>query len=132
MSMDVDPIPTAPVGGPDKSSTGMDANTAAGLSALLAVLGLGIVSLVFFVIEKDSQFVKFHSMQAFVLTLLVWVLSFAGGLLSVILVGFLFFPIAFVVWVFMIIQTIKAFGGDWYKVPVIGKFAEQWAGTIKV
>lgn len=107
---------------------GMDANTAAGVGALCAVIGLGIVPLIFFFIEKDSQFVKFHSLQAVLLIVTVGIICFVASLLSVVLIGFLLFPLAIVPWVFNIIQCIKAFGGEAYKAPVIGNLAEQWSG----
>lgn len=113
---------------PEKSSLGMEANTAAGLSALAAVLGFGIVPLILFLVEKDSKFVKFHSVQALALTVVAVVLSIAAGLLSVIIIGFFIYPLVLVVWVFMIIQTINAFGGKYYKVPLIGDFCAKQAG----
>jgi uncharacterized membrane protein len=112
----------------EKSSTGMDAKAAAGLSVLLAVIGISIAPLVFFFIEKDSQFVKFHSMQALVLSVAMWVCYVAGIFLAFIFVGFLLWPIAFVIWVFMVIQCIKAFQGERYMVPFFGKLAAQWVG----
>src|ERR1039457_7095785 len=48
--------PVSPLG---PSSIGMDPKTAAGLSYLI-----GIVGIIFFFIEKQNRFVKFHSLQA--------------------------------------------------------------------
>lgn len=122
------PPAPAPSGGGGKSSLGMEPKVAAGLSALLAVLGFAIVPLIFMLIEKESRFVKFHSIQALALTVVIWICYVAGTVLMVILVGFLFYLLAFVVWVFMIIQTVKAFNGEYYKAPFIGNMCEKWAG----
>ena len=113
---------------PNKSSTGMDANTAAGLSVLLAVLGIAIGPLIFFFIEKDSQFVKTHSMQALVLSIVAWVISWISVPLMAVIIGFLTILIPLIIWIFMIIQCIKAFQGERYLVPVLGKLSAKWAG----
>lgn len=113
---------------PTKSSIGMDENTAAGLSVLLAVLGIGIVTLIFFIIEKDSKFNKFHSLQAILLMACMVILYILGTILMIVLIGFLFYILAIVPWVFMIIQCIKAFQGEVYKAPFVGNLAEKWAG----
>jgi uncharacterized membrane protein len=113
---------------PNKSSTGMDASTAAGLSVLLAVLGIAIGPLIFFFIEKDSQFVKTHSMQALVLSIAAWVISWISVPLMAVVIGFLTILIPLIIWVFMIIQCIKAFQGERYLVPIFGKLSAKWAG----
>ena len=111
-----------------KSSLGMDENTAAGISVLLSVVGIGIVTLIFFFIEKESRFVKFHSIQAVALLVVMAICYVAGTILMVIVIGFVFYLLAIVPWVFMIIQCIKAFQGEAYKVPIVGNLAEKWAG----
>ena len=51
-------------GMPDKSSTGMEANVAAGIACIAWIAGL-----IFFLIEKESKFVKFYGFQSMVLGL---------------------------------------------------------------
>lgn len=105
-----------------KSSLGMDENVA----ALLAHV-LGIVSgVLFFALEKDSKFVKFHAMQAILLTVVSVVVYTVLGFIPVLgwIVG-LFMPLVFfVVWV---ILMMKAYKNEWYKLPVIGDIAEKQA-----
>jgi uncharacterized membrane protein len=115
----------------NKSSLGMDENTAAGLSVLLAVLGIGIVTLIFIFIEKESKFVKFHSIQAVALLVVMAICYVVGTILMVVVIGFLFYFPAIVPWIFMVIQCIKAFQGEAYKVPVLGNMAENWAGGTR-
>ena len=124
-----------------KSSTGLDENIAALLSYLLG----GIGGLVFFLIEKDSRLVRFHAMQsillnvtAFVLFIALWVVtvflmvigSFAGDVaLS------LFGIVGTLLWVALgvgvaiaaILCLVKAFQGDYFKLPIIGTFAEKFS-----
>jgi uncharacterized membrane protein len=106
-----------------KSSTGMQPNFA----ALLAyVLGL-ITGLIFFLIEKENKFVKFHAMQSIVCSLAWFVLSFVLGLvpgINVIATPVLSIG-GLVLW---IILMVKAYQGESFRLPVIGEFAAQQAG----
>lgn len=97
---------------PDKSSTGMEPNVAAGIACLHWILGL-----VFFLIEKDSKFVRFYAFQAMIL-------SFSMVLVAIPVIGWIYGVVALVFWVIMIIN---AFGGKIYKVPVIGDIAMNQA-----
>jgi uncharacterized membrane protein len=106
-----------------KSSTGLQAN----LAGLLAyALGL-VTGLVFFLIEKDNKFVKFHAMQSIAFSL---VMVAAGLMLAFVpfvgQVGTAFLNLAgLVVW---IILMVKAYQGERFKLPVLGDFAEKQAG----
>ena len=142
---------------PHRSSLGMDANTMALLCYIAAFVlsWIPIVKyvawaapLVVFFIEKESPFVKFHAMQAFLLEAIVWVFqviiniiiaaawasyyrTWAYGygtslgiasVLSVLLV-----IIGIVVTIFAIIALIKAYQYFEYKVPVIGNLAMKFS-----
>jgi uncharacterized membrane protein len=105
-----------------KSSTGMEENVAGLLCYILTWLS----GLVFFLIEKDSKFVKFHAMQSIVtfvaLIIVMWiamVIPFVGGVISA-LVGILML----VLW---IILMIKAYQGEKFKLPIAGDLAEKWS-----
>ena len=120
--MDMDPTPVAPIGGPDKSSTGMEANVAAGVSLLAG----WITGLIFFLIEKDSKFVKFYALQAIGLS----VVMIAAAVLNFIpILGQIAYGViglgVFIMW---IVCLINAFGGKVFKVPVVGNFAAQQVG----
>ena len=105
-----------------KSSTGLEENVAGLLCYILTWLS----GLVFFLIEKDSKFVKFHAMQSIItfvaLIIIMWianVIPLIGGVIAG-LVGLLML----VLW---IILMIKAYQGEKFKLPVIGDLAEKWA-----
>ena len=124
-----------------KSSTGLDENVAALLSYIIHFIS----GLVFFLMEKNSRLVRFHAMQAIILGG-VWVVGmfvcmFAwfviaiiatqlpgllGGLLSLVtgLLIFVFFAAVFVGW---ILGMVKAYQGQYFKLPVIGNFAEKFS-----
>jgi uncharacterized membrane protein len=97
-----------------KSSTGLEENVA----ALLSYVAGWVTGLIFFLIEKDSQFVKFHAMQSIIFFGACVVLSFIPWVNIVI--GLL----ALIMW---IILMVKAYQGEKFKLPVIGDLAEKWS-----
>jgi uncharacterized membrane protein len=113
----------------EKSSTGLDANIAAALAYI------PIVAVVFLVIEKGSRLVKFHSVQSLGL-LVAWmatwfVLAIIGMIPVLGWATLLLWPLVaigmFVVW---LIALLKAFKGEWWKLPVIGDIAEQQSANL--
>lgn len=102
-----------------KSSTGLDENIA---GLLCYLLGL-ITGIIFFIIEKDSEFVKFHAMQSAIVFGIVWIISIFLAPLSLIL-G----PLSLLLGLFLMF---KAYKGEKYKVPGIGDFAEKQAKDLK-
>jgi uncharacterized membrane protein len=126
-----------------KSSTGLDENIAALLSYVFGWVG----GLVFFLIEKSSRLVRFHAMQSILLNVLAAVVGIAlwfiwfiatvitnqiSGILSTLvsvvlfLVILLFFVGIVIGWVLCLI---KAYGSQFYKLPVIGNFAEKFSAS---
>lgn len=106
-----------------KSATGLPKNTS---GALAYVLG-PVTGVIFLVIEKDP-FVRFHAMQSIVvfgaLFVLQWVFGFTVILLPLVpLVSIL----SFVLWLFLIY---KAWQGDEWEVPVLGKYARQFVKKV--
>jgi len=99
---------------PDKSSTGMDPNVAAGLAQLFTILG----GIIFLILEKDSKFVKFYAFQGL----------FSGLCAFINIIPFLGQILWLVVVVFIIIALINAFQGKVYKIPLIGNLAAKQAG----
>lgn len=96
-----------------KSSTGMDEN----IAALVAVLFFPITSIIFYFIEKDSKFVKFHALQSAIFGVPIFILSVV---LSCIGIGVILGLLQMVVWIILMIKTYQ---GEWFELPVIGKIA---------
>ena len=124
-----------------KSSTGLDENVA----ALLAYIATWVSGLVFFLIEKDSRFVRFHAMQAIllgasatILGIVLWILWFFGliigamisdvlaGLVSVVL-GLLMFVFSIGVLIAIVMCLIKAYQMLYFKLPILGNLAEKYS-----
>ena len=102
-----------------KSSTWLDAN----IAGLLCYL-IGPFAIIFFMIEKDSKFVKFHGMQSFILSVALIVIFTVLGIIPIIgwIVAALLSIVVFVLWIFLMY---KAFSGEMYKLPYIGDMAEK-------
>jgi len=136
---------------PHKSSLGMDAN----IACLIAYLGgivvgwipyLGyvafLVPLIVFILEKESKFVRFHSMQSFVLNILSLVISLLLTLIgSLIAPSLIYSPgsalavmgvistigiiISIIILVLAIIAVVNAFQYKEYRLPVLGNLAAK-------
>jgi uncharacterized membrane protein len=129
------PPPTDAPGG--TTSVGMDANLASMLCYLTMICcGLGIiVSLVFFIIEKTNRLLRFHAMQGLLFGGVWIVVAIAFRILSMVLaigdIGFIIFwgllfvriLVALFLLVFLILAAIKAYQGQYYKLPIIGDIA---------
>jgi uncharacterized membrane protein len=133
-----------PAGGPPsgapggKTSLGLDSNVGAMLCYIGNVLCCAgvILSIVFLVTEKENRFVKFHALQSLFLGLaaivLLIIVQILGAILDIVHLGFLTIGLWFiVVLIFLILWLlagIKAYGGQWYKLPFIGDLAWNMVG----
>lgn len=129
-----------------QTSTGLAPNVAAALGYIW------IVGLIFFFIEKENKFVRFHGMQSvlygalwfvvmIVLMIISFILALVGGVASSAggaggIVGGLIWLISTIVWLFvpllylggLILGALKAYQGQAFKFPIIGNMAEKFAG----
>lgn len=113
----------------EKTGTGLKREVAAALSYVLGF----ITGIIFLILEKDP-FVRFHAMQSIAVSLVFFVLSWVLGIVSVVLgltvflawVGPLLSGLlmigGFVLWLMLIY---KAYQGEKWLVPYIGKFVEK-------
>ena len=105
-----------------KSSIGLPENIA---GMLCYILGW-VSGLVLYLIEKDSDFVKYHATQSIIVFGTLTLASIALGVVP--FIGALLAPLlsllAFVLW---IILLIKAFQHTRYKLPWAGDLAEKYA-----
>jgi len=124
-----------------KSSTGLDEN----IAALLSYIFGWVSGLVFFLIEKDSRLVRFHAMQSLLFNILIGVVAFAlwivlfivfliasqlsGALTTLLSLVSVLVWVVFVIAIFggLILCLVKAFQGQYFKLPIIGNFAEKFS-----
>ncbi len=122
-----------------KSALGLDGN----VTALIGYI-IGIVALILIFIEKDNKFVRFHAFQSVLYTvgfvvvyivamIVITIITVVLGAMSDILglIGSLLYLLLFVVWlawlVGLIFAAVKAFGGNMFKLPIVGNMAEKWS-----
>ena len=131
----------APVQAAPKSSTGLDENVA----ALLSYLFGWVSGLIFFLLEKDSRLVRFHAMQSILLNavaVVVGIVLWVGSIILAIVAALLSDALGSLVWILAmllisafglalfaaaILCLIKAYQSQYFKLPVIGNFAEKFS-----
>ena len=141
------PNPGTPSGSPPSSSSplgGMDPKIAAAISYIF------IVGVIFFILEKENKFVRFHALQSILfgvansiimilLMIVAFVLSIVFGIggamvggamesligLLVGLIWLLFCLIALLMFAGLIFAAVKAYQGQKFKLPIIGNIAEN-------
>ncbi len=103
-----------------KTSLGMQPNIAAVLSYALG----WITGLVFYLLEKENKFIRFHAFQSIVVFGFFTVL---GIVLTVIpVIGWALLPVAYLAeLVLWILLMVKAYQGESFKLPVAGDMAEK-------
>ncbi len=131
--------PLPPVGTPDSNPPGPDSTgLAPNVAAALAFLFIFVGGIVFLVLERRDKFVRFWAMQSIFfggLAVAVWIVtvvaSFIFGVIpwvGVLLVGVvwianLVFGIGWLVG--YLIGAVKAFSGQEWEIPWIGKLARK-------
>jgi uncharacterized membrane protein len=142
MTDPVNPTPVPPAnpapspGANTATATGLPSNVAAALACIPLIGGL-----VFYIIEKHDQFVRFYAMQSiifggvwFLFNLASWILHLIFAVIPIIgwaLVGLWIFVSALVhlgLFVIMIIAMVKAFSGVRWDIPYIGPIARKQIG----
>jgi uncharacterized membrane protein len=129
-----DPVNPTPASG--TTTTGLPSNVAAALACIPLIGGL-----VFYILEKHDQFVRFYAMQSiifggvwFLFNLASWILHVIFAVIPIVgwaLAGFWIFVSALVhlgLFVIMIIAMVKAFSGVRWDIPYIGPIARKQIG----
>lgn len=122
-----------------KSAIGLDAN-------LTAALGypINIIALILIFVEKENKFVRFHAIQSLLWTgfmlAAVFVIVIGGAMVTFVaasvsgtlawMIG-IFLGLLYFGWMVasvggMIYAAVKAYGHSFFKLPVVGTFAEKW------
>jgi uncharacterized membrane protein len=109
----------------ERTSMGMKARTAGVLSYLFT----WITGIIFILIERENRFVRFHAMQSILffggLSLIEWI---AGNVYILHSLSWGLGIVQFVCWIFLMV---KAGQGKYYKLPLVGDYAERFANQFK-
>ena len=94
------------------------------IEGLLSYLGWWVTGLVFYFLEPQNKFVRFHAVQSIVVFGAVSIVQIVLGLIPVIgwILGILVWIASGILWLFLMY---KAYLGEKYKLPWAGEFAEQ-------
>jgi uncharacterized membrane protein len=134
----------SPSPGTQKTGSGLEPNIAAALSYIW------IVGVIFYLMEKENAFIRFHAMQSILFgianTVIMMVLVFAGFVLTLVfgmggamvgggvsslaglliwLIWLLFWLIGIALFATLIVAAVKAYQGNKFKLPIIGNMAEK-------
>jgi uncharacterized membrane protein len=103
-----------------KTSIGMQPN----IAGLLCYLAGFITGIIFYVLEKENKFVRFHAMQSIVVFGFFFVLGVILALIPIIgwALGSLLWVVNLILW---IILMLKAYQGEYFKLPIAGDIAEK-------
>jgi len=107
----------------ERTSTGLAQNVA----GLLCYALTWISGVVFILIERENEFVRFHAMQSIIVFGTLMIVTFILGWIPFIAEFFymLVLLIALVLW---IVLMVMAYQGEKYKLPWVGNLAEKWVG----
>ncbi|SRR6266487_168947 len=138
----VDPSQPPPVSDPNPTptgrsiSTGLPANVAAAIACIPLIGGI-----IFYILEKQNNFVRFYAMQSIIFGI-AWILvsiaiAIIAGLLGAIPgVGGIFVPlwnlvswlIRLALFVLMVVTMVKALSGERWEIPYVGPMARKQVG----
>lgn len=103
----------------EETSMGLDENVA---GALTYSLGF-VTGILFYLIEDENEFVRFHAVQSTIVFVGYFLLSFV---ISAVTFGFgalLVAPVGLGLWLFLMY---KAYNGEEYEFPVVGGLARDY------
>jgi len=103
-----------------KSSTGLDAN----IAGLLCYVAGWISGIVFLVLEKQNEFVRYHAIQAIAAFGVLTIAQIVLGIIPVVgwILSWLVWVATIILW---IVMMVKAYQGQRTKLPWAGNLAEK-------
>ncbi len=123
-----------------KTALGLDNNVGSLVCYLNICLPIGLIySIIVLVTDKTNKLPRFHALQSLLLSAAAIVIIVAveifSGIVTVItrssvlglLMSLVIFVIAIGILAATIFAAVKAYGGDLFKLPVIGDMADKWS-----
>jgi len=106
----------------EKTSMGLEQNVA---GLLCYVIGW-VTGLIFFLMEKDNKFVRFHAMQSIIVFGGLTVIGIILGWIPILgwILGAILSLLGVILWILLMV---KAYQNTWYKLPWVGDLAEKYS-----
>lgn len=103
-----------------KTSMNLEENVEGALCYILFF----VTGIIFYVLEKDNKFVKFHAMQAILVFLPAWIIVILLGWIPILgwIIAGLIALLTVILW---LILMLKAYNGEKFKLPIVGDIAEK-------
>lgn len=81
-----------------------------------AVAYISLLSIVVFLLKRNNEYVAFHARQGIILFIasLVWWIPILGWV------------VVALAYIFMVIGFLKAYEGDWFKIPFVHQLSERF------
>jgi uncharacterized membrane protein len=127
-----------------KTALGLDNNIGALVCYLNICIPIGLVySIIVLVTDKTNKLPRFHAFQSIFLLVValivivpLYVVMIVGVFVDAMIglpivagvTGLIMLVFGLAMLVFWVISAIKAFGGEIYKIPVVGGFADKYSG----
>lgn len=126
----------------DKTALGLDQNVGALVCYLNICIPAGLIySIIVLATDKTNRLPRFHAMQSIFVSILLivtmvplYIVMFIGVFVDAMiglplisgLSSLLMIVLGLGIFVFVILAAVKAYGGQLYKIPVVGNFAEKY------
>jgi len=96
------------------------------VASLLCYLGFWVSGIIFIMIEPSNRTVRFHAFQSIIVFATLNIAYYVFWFVPVFgwIVNSLLGALAFILWV---VLMVRAYQGQKWKLPVIGRLAEKWA-----
>lgn len=103
------------------------------MTSFIAYLFGWVSGLIIYLTEKKSQYIRFNAMQSIIFSGLLTIIYVFLNVLSLIpvlgrILSLILYPIVYmagtVIW---IILLVKSFQGEYFKLPIIGDYAEKYS-----
>lgn len=107
-----------------KSVTQTNSGLEENIAGALCYLAWAITGIIFLVIEKENNFIRFHALQAVITSVAIFIITIVISLIPVIglIFSILLTPVILLLWLFMMW---KAYQGERFKLPFVGDMVEK-------
>ena len=104
----------------NRTSSGMQQNVA----GLLCYLAWWVTGIIFLIIEKENKFVRFHAWQSIFIFAAITIIQIILAFIPIVgwILGIIVWILSVVLWA---VCMMKAYRGELFKLPIVGKIAEN-------